>query len=491
MGSVDPEDEFGLFYTMQDDFRLDPFSADWVATQFPGELIDIVFKSCTLPQTVAPATAVRAVSYLIVTSTAHVSDPITTVPPTSSRGSRPAETASLRSLVQPASEPDLPDPPNPSRDPNPVSAVSPVTSLLPEAAFPLPSGLRELPSKGLQTVADPSAVPTANGQQSVPEIVVNIPTQQVASSLQTSAISVPRVTPVIQTYPAGPEFTSGYVIGTQTLVPGGPPISVSGIQISLPSKAAPEASNVPVAVVLAPASDGQPQTGDAGLGNYIMSGLGESMPATSLYPTSRNSATLYVFGTQTLTPGGPPITVSGTEISLASGETQLVVGTGNGARTVTTDISGFITSALSGSKTAIPTDTGPPKSASTHVTGAQPLIPGGPAITVSGTRISLASNGREIIIGTGSEVQTMTTAMSGYYIATSSGLNPSPNSTAEISTGSTTRDGNTAPTSGGSTTMSSNLLPATTGAARSSRPARFQALQLLATICCIWVLYHV
>jgi len=344
-------------------------------------------------------------------------------------------------------------------------------------------------------------VPVANGQQSVSDIVVDIQTQRIASSLQIPAVSAPRVTHASQTYPAGPEFTSGYVVGTQTLVPGGPPISISGNLISLPSEATPQASDVPVAVILAPAPDTQSQTENAGIGNYIMGGLGESMPANSFYPTSQNSAFLYVFGTQTLTPGGPPITVSGTEISLASEETQLVVGTGNGAQTETTDISGFITSRLSGSKAAITTDTGLLNSASIRVTGAQPLIPGGPAITVSGTRISLASNGREILIGTGSEAQTKTTAIGGYGLSSldgsalattgSSGLKPSKTSTAEISIGSTTtRDGNTASTSSGSTTMPSNL-PATTGAAPSSRPIRFQALQLLAAVWCIRVLYHV
>jgi hypothetical protein len=483
---------------MQDDY-VGPLSKDWVATQFPGELIDRVFQSCTIPPHVAGATAVEAVLYLTVTSTAHVSDPITTVPPASSPSIRPAKTTSPKSSLQLGSEPDLQDPPNPSIGPKPATVIAPVISSLPGAVFPLSSGLRELPSKGLLTVADSSSVPIANGQQSVSDIAVDIQPQRVASSLQTAAVSVPGVTHASQAYPAGPEFTSGYVIGTQTLVPGGPPISISGYQISLPSEAAPQASGVPVAVVLAPAPDTQSQTGNAGLGNYIMSGLGESMPATSFYPTSQNSASLYVFGTQTLTPGGPPITVSGTEISLASEETQLVVGTGNGAQTVTTDISGFITSRLSGSKAAITTDTGLPNSASTYVTGAQSLIPGGPAITVSGTRISLASNGREIIIGTGSEVQTKTTAIGGYAVssldgsalATSSGLTPTKNSTAEISTGSTTRNGNTASTSGGSSTTMSSSLPATTGAAPSSRPVRFQALQLLAAVWCIWVLYRV
>lgn len=145
-----------------------------------------------------------------------------------------------------------------------------------------------------------------------------------------------------------------------------------------------------------------------------MNGLAESTVATIPYPTGQTAASVYILGTQTLTPGGPPITASGEEISLANGETLLVVGTGSEAQIQTTGIAGFIASSLSGSPAAPTTDTGQPNSVLAYIIGTQTLVPGGPAITVSGAQISLAPSGTEIILGTGGQMQTKKTAISGY-----------------------------------------------------------------------------
>lgn len=108
-------------------------------------------------------------------------------------------------------------------------------------------------------------------------------------------------------------------------------------------------------------------------------------------------ASNYIVETQTLRPGGPAITVSGTRISLASGAAAVVVGsetsvlsgimsthavepahhTSDNPQPATLTINGITVTA---------------NSASNYVVETQTLRPGGPAITVSGTRISLAPN---------------------------------------------------------------------------------------------------
>ena len=63
-----------------------------------------------------------------------------------------------------------------------------------------------------------------------------------------------------------------------------------------------------------------------------------------------NSDGDFVIGTQTLTPGGPAITVSGTVISIAEGATELVIGTS------TSQLGGLIASFFGDSD--VPTKTG-------------------------------------------------------------------------------------------------------------------------------------
>ncbi|KAF7508387.1 hypothetical protein GJ744_009378 [Endocarpon pusillum] len=427
-GTVDPEDRFGSLYMME---RL-YFPDDWPT----DELFTEVRQSCKGATIEGYPGAAAEVTYLTVTSTAHVSDPIATVPSTLSpqpttliySQERPNPTTKTPSTV-PAdidevrvTVPSSPSARNPTLDPTLVTGVAPGTTSSPKVAPHLPSSTLVVESKGL----------TETDQQSAPKA---------------SAASVPTITPIGQIYPAGSVFTSGYIYETQTLVPGGPAISVLGNLISLPSEAASQTSNVPVAVVIthtdSPASsaDTQSRTATVGVDTYILNGLGGSTVVIIMSPTSQVAAPGYVLGTQTLMPGGPPITVSGTKISLADGETLLVVHTGSGAQMETSGIAGFIQSNLSGSKAATTTETGLSSSAYAYVIGTQTLVPGGPVITVSGTQISLAPSGTQVIVGTDGRMETKTIAISGYIVsslggsalATNSGLNPSDHSTAQSS----------------------------------------------------------
>ena len=172
---------------------------------------------------------------------------------------------------------------------------------------------------------------------------------------------------------------SAYVIGHQTLLPGSQ-IIIAGSTLSL----APSATAL---VVNGQTSSLSPQS--------ILATV--APPLITLGPSTltANHQSAYVVAGQTLSPGGSAITVSGTRLSLASGAQTLVVGTS--------------TSLLHPQILAL--TTAPPiltlgnspitaNSASNYILAGQTLSAGGSAITVSGTRLSLASDGLDLVIGT-------------------------------------------------------------------------------------------
>ncbi|KAK3671015.1 hypothetical protein LTR78_009133 [Recurvomyces mirabilis] len=109
----------------------------------------------------------------------------------------------------------------------------------------------------------------------------------------------------------------------------------------------------------------------------------------------------------TLKPGGPAITLSDTLIGLATSTTKLVVGSSTiplfprPERTTIPDIT-------LGSTVLTP------DSDSVYTLGSQILSPGGPAITVSGTEYTLATDGGELLVGSSTEV--LTTTGTGVYV---------------------------------------------------------------------------
>ncbi|KAI4943338.1 hypothetical protein J4E91_009537 [Alternaria rosae] len=176
--------------------------------------------------------------------------------------------------------------------------------------------------------------------------------------------------------PSGPTF----VIDGQTLVPGGPEITVSGTTLSLAQSASFVVINGVTSTLATPASP-QITAPPLTIGDLTFGPL----PGTS---------TAYLIGSRLLTVGGS-IVVSGVTISLAPGATALVV---NGKTS-------FI------SPQAQPAITNPPLltigsqtytaesgSGTTFVVEGQTLTPGG-TITVDGTTISLAWGATELIYG--------------------------------------------------------------------------------------------
>lgn len=114
-----------------------------------------------------------------------------------------------------------------------------------------------------------------------------------------------------------------------------------------------------------------------------------------------NADSEYVVGSQTLAPGASAITISGVEYSLAPDGGQIVAGSSTlilTSRPALTVGSAKIT----------------PVANSEYVIGSQTLSPGASAITVSGVKYSLASDGGQIIAGSSTEVLTSEAGVGGY-----------------------------------------------------------------------------
>ncbi len=173
------------------------------------------------------------------------------------------------------------------------------------------------------------------------------------------------------TFTANP--TAPIIIAGQTLSPGGSAITVSGTRLSLAtsaSQAVIDGVTIPLNTNTSPITAAPALT----IGDQTI---------------TANPASQYVIAGQTLVPGGPAITVSGTRLSLATSASQLVVGSSTipliapGALPTLT-IAGQIFTANPSSQ---------------YVIDGQTLAPGGPAITISGTRISLGPSASALVVG--------------------------------------------------------------------------------------------
>lgn len=102
----------------------------------------------------------------------------------------------------------------------------------------------------------------------------------------------------------------------------------------------------------------------------------------------------FVIASQTLIPGGPAITVSGSPISLPTSAGDLTVG-----GTTYVFVSKTQHALLNPSPLTIGGSVITPSTGSNYIIGSQTLMPGGLAINISGTLISFAPSASEIVIG--------------------------------------------------------------------------------------------
>ncbi|MCJ1335629.1 hypothetical protein MMC09_000901 [Bachmanniomyces sp. S44760] len=222
-----------------------------------------------------------------------------------------------------------------------------------------------------------------------------------------------------------PNSISQYIVSGQTLAPGGA-ITVDNTPISL----APAAS----ALVI-------------GSSTQALTPIAPNVPQFRVGPppitvggsiVTPNSASQYIIAGQTLAPGSE-IIVSGTPISLAPSGSALVVGSS------TEEL--HPTPILASPMPSVPQDITiggqdiAPNSASQYIIGGQTLAPGGPAITISGTPISLGPSGSALVIGSSTELLTPVpeiTTLAAPAITLPDGETLTPNSASQYIIGSQT-----------------------------------------------------
>ena len=224
------------------------------------------------------------------------------------------------------------------------------------------------------------------------------------------------------------------VIGTQTLVPGGPAITISNAPISLAAET----------VGLQAAASGPP-----GVPPPVL------MFAGSVYTESPTVG--FVIGAQTVAPGGLVVTVDGTPVSLAPGATEIVIGSQTlvpGGPAVTVDGTPVSlapgASGLPGFPPPVLTFAGSVYTESPtigFIIGSQTLVPGGPVITVDDTPVSLAPGATETVVESVTEVFQSTQAIGGMTMSGSAGENSVAEVTA-VATTDTEPTGSMSPTGG-------------------------------------------
>ena len=165
-----------------------------------------------------------------------------------------------------------------------------------------------------------------------------------------------------------------YMFGSQTLKNGAPAITVSGTPVSLApaSEITIGRSTIPLSP---PRVTAAPQLTVGG------------------HPISTDNAGDYVVGFSTLRPGSPAITISNTPISIDASSSRLIVGSS------TIQLFPPITpnAALHVGDIALPYSIN--SASNLVIAGSQTLTPGGPAITISNTPISLGPSATQLVVG--------------------------------------------------------------------------------------------
>ncbi|KAH6870138.1 hypothetical protein BKA58DRAFT_286488, partial [Alternaria rosae] len=224
----------------------------------------------------------------------------------------------------------------------------------------------------------------------------SVPTTKMRGSENNNAVNPPEFTRVtvgsVGTKPVVVGPSSRVVVGSQTLQAGGPPVNIGGgTMVSL----APSAT----AIVVDGRTSMLPQVTPSRPPPVLTIG------STTLTP---NAATQFFVGPgQTLTPGGIA-TVDGTVVSLApsasfvviGGSTQILPGSGpapNSPPQLVVGGSTITAQATQGTSNNLNSPDNPRRNP-TFVVSGQTLAPGGPAITFSGTTISLAPSASFVVV---------------------------------------------------------------------------------------------
>jgi hypothetical protein len=335
------------------------------------------------------------------------------------------------SIIQQAGSQAQSPPPAPSKPAPPIgNIIASVIGLVPDRNPPAtPQGQDEPPgqSDGPQTGASPASPPntppgpiTVGGSVLVPDsssrfvvgsqtlapggapIVIGDNTVSLAESATavvingaTSPVRRPQDAPADAGQPAAPQVTVGgstftanaqsdFVIGSQTLVPGGAPIVVGDDTVSLADSATAVVINGATNAIVQPAPQAQ----------AVQTPAPQVTVGGSVY--TADSQSNFIIGSQTLAPGGAPIVVGDDTVSLADSATAVVInGATNAIVQPAPQAQAVQTPApqvtVGGS---VYTEDGQ----SNFVIGSQTLAPGGAAITVDGSTLSLSPSASAIVI---------------------------------------------------------------------------------------------
>lgn len=235
-----------------------------------------------------------------------------------------------------------------------------------------------------------SAIEVSGTTYSLPPSADNAVINGQAAPISTiHASPQPPATVVIGGVTAKPESSGAYyLVADQTLSPGGSALEVSGVTYSLPTSGANIVINGATSV---------PAPTDVHTVSAVVLGSATAVPLL---------AGGYVVGSQVINPGGSAVEISGTTYSLpASGASVVVDGKTTAIQAIATANDGAITL---GSQVY----TAVAASATPLVIASQTLIPGGKAITVSGTVFSLPADATGSIVIDG-QTTALATAASG------------------------------------------------------------------------------
>ncbi|CAK1366171.1 unnamed protein product [Cercospora beticola] len=169
------------------------------------------------------------------------------------------------------------------------------------------------------------------------------------------------------------DSNTNFIVGDQTLSPGGPAVTEGGNTIELPSQATAIVVNgnpTPIAQPQAPANVPAPEWTFG--------------PNT----ITANAANEFVIASQTLTPGGEAVTIAGTTLSLATGASAIVV---NGQTSELVVPAGA--PVTFGGAVATPVADG-----AYVLPDGETLSEDGPSVVVAGTTYSLADSGSSIVV---------------------------------------------------------------------------------------------
>ena len=265
--------------------------------------------------------------------------------------------------------------------PNAPSPNAPVPSAV-AASLDTPSPDVPIPSTPYTPPQNAPAAKPESGENPPSSYAISLAPSASVIVINGVTMSLPTAEPDTGNVVESPIFTVGsqsitfnsafqLVVAGQTLTPGAPAITIQGTPVSLD----PSSNAVVVAGNTLPLPS-------------LVSAAAVSITVAS-QPIILNSLSQYVVAGKILTPGAPPINIQGTPVSLAPSASAVVIGGSTIALPV--GVSSPVISIGDQPVTA--------NSASQYIFGSKTLIPGGPALIVSGMTISLAPSGTQAVIG--------------------------------------------------------------------------------------------